>query len=296
MTKRCGTVALVGRPNMGKSTLLNRLVGEKIAITAHRPQTTRHAVRGISTKGDDQFIYLDTPGLHGGGKKALNRVLNRTARGSLLDADVVVLMVQALQWTEDDQLALDAALRSDQPLILVINKLDKIGDKKRMLPYLQGLPSSEKIRHIVPVSAKSGEGVEVLEELIAECLPEGEHIYDADELTDKNERFLAAEFVREQLTRQLNEELPYALTVEIERFDHEPTGYRISAAVWVERDSQKGIVIGQRGEKLKEVGRRSRESMSELFGVPVFLELWVKVRKDWSDDVKALQALGFQSE
>jgi len=191
---------------------------------------------------------------------------------------------------------LDAALRSDQPLILVINKLDKIGDKKRMLPYLQGLPSSEKIRHIVPVSAKSGEGVEVLEELIAECLPEGEHIYDADELTDKNERFLAAEFVREQLTRQLNEELPYALTVEIERFDHEPTGYRISAAVWVERDSQKGIVIGQRGEKLKEVGRRSRESMSELFGVPVFLELWVKVRKDWSDDVKALQALGFQSE
>ena len=296
MTTRCGTVALVGRPNMGKSTLLNRLVGEKIAITAHRPQTTRHAIRGISTKGDNQFIYLDTPGLHGGGKKALNRVLNRTARGSLLDADVVVLMVQALQWTEDDQLAYEAAISSDQPLILAINKVDGVGDKKRMLPYLQKLPQSEKINHILPISAKNGEGLELLEELIAGFLPEGEHIYEADELTDKNERFLAAEFVREQLTRQLNEELPYALTVEIERFDHEPTGYRISAAIWVERDSQKGIVIGSKGDKLKEVGRRSRESMRDLFGVPVHLELWVKVRKDWSDDARALQALGFQSE
>lgn len=296
MTTRCGTVALVGRPNMGKSTLLNRLVGEKIAITAHRPQTTRHAIRGIVTKGDNQFVYLDTPGLHGGGKRALNRVLNRTARGSLLDADVVVLLVQAMQWTEDDQLAFDAAVRAEQKLILAINKIDGVGDKKRMLPYLQRLPQSEKIAHVVPISAKNGDGVELLEQLISDFLPAGEHIFDADELTDKNERFLAAEFVREQLTRQLNEELPYALTVEIERFEHEPTGYRIAAAIWVERDSQKGIVIGQRGEKLKEVGRRSRESMRELFGVPVHLELWVKVRKDWSDDARALQALGFQSE
>ena len=296
MSKRCGTIALVGRPNMGKSTLMNRLIGEKIAITAHRPQTTRHEVRGINTVGDVQYIYLDTPGMHSGGKRALNRVLNRTARGSLLDADVVVLMVQALQWTDDDQMALEVAQRSEQPVILVINKVDTVTEKKRMLPYLQRLPHGDGIRHILPLSAKSGDGVEVLESLIAELLPEGDHIYGADEMTDKSERFLASEFIREQLTRQLNEELPYSLTVEIERFDQEERGYRISAAVWVERDSQKGIVIGQGGEKLKEVGRRSRESMSALFGQPVFLELWVKVRKDWSDDARALQSLGFQSD
>ncbi len=291
-TQKYGAVALVGRPNVGKSTLLNHLVGERISITAHRPQTTRHAVRGIATWGDVQAVFVDTPGIHGGGKRALNRVLNRTARGSLTDVDVVVLLVQAPQFTADDQLALAAAVRSERPVILAVNKIDRINDKAALLPYLQQLPEVEKMAHVVPLSALKGDGVDTLKSCLIELLPEAEHVYAADELTDKSERFLAAEMIREQLTRQLNEELPYAITVEIEQFDVSPTGYRIMAAIWVERDSQKGIVIGQRGSKLKAVGSRARERMSELFGVPVHLEQRVLVRRDWSDDRDALHSLG----
>ncbi len=287
-----GAVALVGRPNVGKSTLLNHLVGERISITAHRPQTTRHAVRGIATWGAVQAVFVDTPGIHGGGKRALNRVLNRTARGSLADVDVVVLLVQAPQFTGDDQLALDAAIRSERPVILAVNKIDRLSDKASLLPYLQSLPGVESVAHVVPVSALKGDGVDQLKHCLIDLLPHGEHVYAADELTDKSERFLAAEMIREQLTRQLNKELPYAITVEIEQFDVSPSGYRILAAIWVERDSQKGIVIGHQGNKLKSVGSRARERMSALFGVPVHLEQRVLVRRDWSDDRDALHSLG----
>ncbi|MEM9601831.1 MAG: GTPase Era [Pseudomonadota bacterium] len=289
---RFGTVALVGRPNVGKSTLLNRLVGERVSITAHRPQTTRHAVRGIATWGEVQAVFVDTPGIHGGGNRVLNRVLNRTARGSLSDVDLIVMLVQAPVFEADDQLALDAALRSGPPVILAVNKIDRVNNKSALLPYLQSLPRVAELAEVVPVSARNGDGIEALKACLIARLPEGEHAYEADALTDKSERFLAAELIREQLTRQLNEELPYAITVQIEQFDASPSGYRILAAIWVERESQKGIVIGRQGSKLKAVGTRARARMSELFGVPVHLEQRVLVRRDWSDDHDALQSLG----
>lgn len=291
---RYGSVALVGRPNVGKSTLLNRLVGERVSITAHRPQTTRYAVRGIATWGDVQAVFVDTPGIHCKGKRALNRVLNRTARGALSDVDVVVLLVQAQHYGSDDQLALDAALRSELPVIIAVNKVDLLKDKVVLLPFLQSLPSLQKAAHVVPVSALNGDGIDALKTCLIDLLPIGEHVFGADELTDKSERFMAAELIREQLTRQLNEELPYAITVQIEQFDVGPKGYRILVAIWVERESQKGIVIGKRGSKLKAVGSRARQRMIELFGAPVHLEQRVLVRRDWSDDHDALHSLGIR--
>ena len=287
-----GSVALIGRPNVGKSTLLNQLIGERVSITAHRPQTTRHAVRGIATWGSVQAVFVDTPGIHGGGKRALNRVLNRTARGSLSDVDVIVLLLQAPVFERDDQLALDAALASGPPVVVAVNKIDRLKDKAALLPFLQALPSVEQLAHVVPISALKGDGVDTLKTCLIGFLPEGEHVYEADALTDRSERFLAAELIREQLTRQLNEELPYAIVVQIEQFDVTETGYRILAAIWVERESQKGIVIGHQGSKLKAVGSRARARMMELFGVPVHLEQRVLVRRDWSDDHDALHSLG----
>lgn len=292
---RCGTVAIIGRPNVGKSTLLNRLVGQKLSITAHKPQTTRHRILGIYTEGLVQTIYVDTPGIHLHGKRVLNQVLNKTAASALFDVDAVVLVVQALVWNEHDQRAFELAQSSGLPIYLVVNKIDQVERREQMLPYLSELPTTDTLQAVIPICARNGDGVDALQSALASVLPEQPFIYDEDELTDRSSRFLAAESVREQLTRFLSEELPYALSVEIEQFEESPELLRIGAVIWVERASQKGIVIGQRGSRLKETGTRARRSMETLFGRKVFLQLWVRVKEGWADDERALRSLGYDS-
>ncbi len=290
---RCGTIAIVGRPNVGKSTLLNKLIGMKLAITAHKPQTTRHSILGIKTKGDTQCIYVDTPGIHVEGKRILNRVLNRTANTAMHGVDAVVFVVQALSWNADDQRAFDQIQQSDAPVFIAVNKVDRIKDKERLLPFLQELPKMENLRETIPLSARSGQNVDTLERLILACLPEADHLFDEDDFTDRSMRYLASELVREQLTRLLEKELPYSLSVEIEQFDLEKKLYRIGAVIWVEKSSQKGIVIGKNGAQLKLVGSRSRIAMEKLFEQKVFLQLWVRVKEGWADDARAIKSLGY---
>jgi GTP-binding protein Era len=294
---RSGYVAIVGRPNVGKSTLLNRILGQKIAITSPKPQTTRHRILGIKTTPTAQTIYLDTPGLHLGGKRAMNRYLNRTAAGAIGDVDVVVFMVEGLRWTEEDEAVLERLREARQPVVLVVNKVDRLRDKTALLPHLQGLAERMAFAHIVPLSARKGSNLARLEQCLVELLPSVGHFFPEDQITDRSERFLAAELVREKLMLVLQQELPYALTVEIERFEEAPDGRRrIGAIIWVERPGQKRIVIGKDGAVLKEVGRRARLDMERLFDARVFLELWVKVKEGWSDDDRALRSLGYDAE
>jgi GTPase len=290
---RCGYVALVGRPNVGKSTLLNRLAGQKISITARKPQTTRYRIHGIKTTRTAQIIYVDTPGLHQPDRRAINRYLNRLASGVLAEVDVVVFVVRALQWTEDDQAVLEQLSAVSAPVVLAINQVDRIRDKHLLLPHLQRLEGAFAFRHLVPVSALRGDNVEALERSVQELLPPGPALYPEDQVTDRSERFLAAELVREKLTRALGDELPYALTVEIEEFAERKSARFVRALVWVERPGQKAIVIGSQGAQLKEVGRLARQEMEALFGAKVYLEIWVKVRQGWSDDERALKSLGY---
>lgn len=293
---RCGTIAIAGRPNVGKSTLLNRLIGMKLSITAHKPQTTRHSVLGVSTVEDTQLIFVDTPGIHVDGKRALNRVLNRTASSALLDVDAVIFVVQALSWSEDDQRAFEMVNKSEAPVFMVVNKVDQVKDKTRLLPFMESLPSPDNLRDLIPLSARNGKNVDVLEKKLVEIVPDGQHQFDADDFTDRSMRFLASELVREQLTRMLAQELPYSLSVEIEQFEVEENLYRVGAVIWVEKSSQKGIVIGKGGAQLKDIGTRSRKAMETLFGQKVFLRLWVKVKEGWADDLRALQSLGYDSD
>ena len=292
---RCGIVSIAGRPNVGKSTLLNRLIGQKLSITAHKPQTTRHSILGIATTGDRQIVFVDTPGIHVDGRRKLNQVLNRTASSALHDVDLVLLLVQAMVWNEDDRRAFDLVVGSGVPFYLVVNKVDTVHRRQDLLPFLASLPAHERLLDVLIVSARSGNGVDALETAIDARIPEGDWRYGEDELTDRSSRFLAAEAVREQLTRLLSAELPYALSVEIETFEESPKLLRIGAVVWVEKASQKGIVIGKGGERLKEVGQRARGSMENLFGRQVFLELWVRVKEGWADDERALRSLGYES-
>jgi len=296
MNTRCGTCAIAGRPNVGKSTLLNRVIGQKLSITAHKPQTTRHSILGIHTEGNDQVVYVDTPGIHVNGKSALNQVLNRTASSSLFDVDVILFLVQAMVWSDDDQRAWEMVCRADVPFYMVINKVDKVTKKAQLLPFLAKLPSDEKLKDVMIISAKNGSGVDALTDNVKKHLPQAPWMFDEDELTDRSSKFLAAEAVREPLTRLLTDELPYSLTVEIEQFSETPGLYRIGAVIWVEKQSQKGIVIGKGGARLKEVGSRARESLQKLFGVKIHLELWVRVKDGWADDERALRSLGFDQE
>ncbi len=293
---RCGTIAIVGRPNVGKSTLLNRLIGMKLSITAHKPQTTRHSILGIKTIDDVQLIFVDTPGIHVQGKRVLNRVLNRTASAALHGVDAIVFVVQAMSWCEDDQRTFEHLQKNPAPVFIAVNKIDRIKDKAQLLPYLQGLPKPDNLQEVIPVSARQGKNVALLERLIINSLPVAEHPFDADDFTDRSMRYLASELVREQLTRMLEKELPYSLSVEIEQFEQEKNLYRIGAVIWVEKASQKGIVIGKKGAQLKLVGSRSRVAMEKLFGQKVFLQLWVKVKAGWADDVRAMQSLGYDIE
>lgn len=290
---RCGFCAIVGRPNVGKSTLLNRLIGQKLAITSHKPQTTRHSILGVKTTESAQIIYVDTPGIHKRGDHAMNRYLNRTARSALSDVDLILFVVEALCWTDEDQAVLDALSRLEMPVLLVVNKIDTVKKKEALLPYLENLAGKFDFTAVIPLSARKGNNLEPLEKQVIACLPEGEHIFPDDQLTDRSERFFAAELVREQLTRRYAKEIPYALTVEIEKFEEEGNLYRIDALIWVERQGQKTIIIGAKGEALKAVGTQARKEMEKFFDKKVFLQLWVKVKKSWSSDEGALSRLGY---
>ena len=290
---RCGQVAIVGRPNVGKSTLLNRILGMKLAITSHKAQTTRHAILGIQTTPRGQAIFVDTPGIHQRGEGALNRYLNRTARAVMSDVDLALLLVEAGRFSREDEQALRALAEAKTSVIAVVNKIDQLADKEQLLPYLRELATRHPFVQLVPVSAKRGDQVDRLLELVIASLPEGDNIYPEDQLTDRSERFLAGELLREQIMQRYGQELPYKTTVEIERFVEEEGRYLINALVWVERDSQKAILIGRRGEAMKAAASQARQEMQKLFGCSVHLEVWVKVKKSWSSDEAALASLGY---
>jgi len=290
---RAGYVAIVGRPNVGKSTLLNRLVGAKVSITSRRPQTTRHRVSGIVTRPDAQLVFVDTPGFQTEHRSLLNRKMNQVVTRTLEGVDVVVFVVEALRFDARDR-ALVELLPRQVPVVLVINKVDRVRPRSQLLPYLQRMATVFDFRALIPVCAESGDQVPELVSAIVPLLPEQPALYGADEITESSERFLAAELVREKIFRLLGEELPYALTVEIEKFETEGKLRRIHAAIIVDRPSQKGIVIGAGGEKLKAIGSQARRDMEELFGGKVHLELWVKIRSGWADDEMALRQLGYE--
>lgn len=290
---RFGHVALMGRPNVGKSTLLNALIGVDLSIVSPKPQTTRHRILGIATHENAQIAFLDTPGLHEGGKRAMNRQLNRVARQVPDDASVLVHVIAAPRWTDEDEQVWKLIARQDSPRLLVINKIDLLKDKAELLPFSESISAMHAYQGIHYLQATRSKGVQELVKDIVRLLPEGQPVYADDDLTDRSERFLAAEMIREQLMLRLSDELPYATSVEIERFEQVGELARISAAIWVEREGQKAIVIGTSGAQLKAIGSQARRRMEAMFGSKVFLQLWVKVRENWSDDDRLLRQLGY---
>ena len=291
---RCGYVAVVGRPNVGKSTLVNHILGQKLAITSRKPQTTRHNMIGIKTEGAVQAVYVDTPGLHKGGQTALNRFMNRSALTALKDIDVAVFVVDRMRWTDEDEMVFERIQHLTCPLIIAVNKADGLEDKSQLLAHLEWLASKLPNAQIVPVSALHGHNLDTLERLVAEYLPVSEHFFPEDQITDRSSRFLAAEMVREKIMRQLGAELPYQITVEIEEFKQEGRILHIHALILVERDGQKKIIIGDKGERIKRIGQEARKDMEILFDSKIMLNLWVKVKSGWSDDERALRSLGYQ--
>ncbi|GEK48417.1 GTPase Era [Halomonas pacifica] len=296
MTQTCGFVAIVGRPNVGKSTLMNRILGQKVSITSRRPQTTRHQVMGIKTEGEAQFIYVDTPGMHIMAKdrnKAINRFMNQAATQALRDVDCVVFIIDRTRWSDEDQVVLDKLAQVKAPVILAVNKVDWLEDKASLLPWLAKVGAKRDFAAILPISAKHGTNVPELEAEVAKHLPESIHFYPEDQVTDKSQRFLAAELVREKIMRQLGDELPYQMTVEIEEFRDTGKVIHISALILVERPGQKKILIGDKGERIKQIGREARLEMERAFDAKIMLNLWVKVKRGWSDDSRALKSLGY---
>jgi GTP-binding protein Era len=292
---RSGFVALIGRPNVGKSTLLNAMLGQKLSIVTPRPQTTRHRVIGIANSSEGQIAFVDTPGLHQGQKRALNRAMNRTAAAALADADLAVLVIEALRFTAEDRLALERLRESGRPAIAVINKVDQVRPRDRLLPFMATLAASHEFRAIVPISAQKGDNLEELRRAILAELPVGVALFPPEQLTDRSERFRIAETIREKLTLELNEELPYGIAVEIESVQENEDGqFEVSAVIWVDRAGQKPIVIGAGGERLKRIGRAARIELNKLLGKRFHLTLWVKVREDWADDARALAQLGME--
>lgn len=290
---RCGYVALIGRPNVGKSTLMNHLLKQKISITSRKPQTTRHRILGISTSEQGQVIYLDTPGMHKSEHKALNRYLNRTADTTLLGVDVIVWLLDGLVWHDYDDIILRKLEQAGLPVVLVVNKVDKVKDKDTILAFFAQTQQRFRFECLLAISALKGTNLSQLETTLLLLLPESELIYPEDQVTDRPERFLCAEIVREKLTRRLGDELPYSLTVEVERYEELPNVTKIYIIIWVERDSQKSIVIGTEGEMLKKIGTDARFDIEKLIERKAFVKLWVKVKKGWSDNERALLSLGF---
>jgi GTP-binding protein Era len=289
---RCGFVAIVGRPNVGKSTLLNHILGQKLSITSRKPQTTRHQVLGIKTVGPVQAIYVDTPGMHEEEPRALNRYMNKAATSALIDVDVVVFVVDQLAWTSADEMVLEKLKRLDCPVILAVNKVDKVEKRDLLLPHLEALAKKREFAEIIPLSALKETNLEPLEEAVGRHLPESVHFYPDDQITDRSERFMASEMVREKITRQLGAELPYSVAVEIEEFKHQGKTLHISALILVEREGQRKIIIGDKGARLRQIGQDARLDMEKMFGCKVMLRLWVKVRRGWADSDRALKSLG----
>lgn len=293
-THRSGFAALVGRPNVGKSTLLNALIGQKLSIVTPRPQTTRHRILGIYTAPQVQIAFVDTPGLHREASRALNKAMNRTATAALEDADVVVLVVEAGQWTQEDELALERIVRSARPALAAVNKIDRVRPREKLLPYLGELGARHAFLALVPVSALKEDNIADLRNTIGAHLPLSPALFPDGELTDRGREFRIAEMIREKLTLELNQEVPYGIAVEVERIAEEDGQLMVDAAIWVDRDGQKPIVIGAKGERLKRVGRSARLALNGILQQRLHLNLWVKVRENWADNARALRELGLE--
>lgn len=291
---KSGYVAIIGRPNVGKSTLLNHLLGEKVSITSPKPQTTRWQILGIKTLDHAQIIYVDTPGLHREEKRAMSRYMNRIASSIIFDADVILFLIEADNWRSEDELVLKKLQKSDKPIILALNKIDLLKDKAALLPIIERLKDKMNFTHIIPISAKSGKNTHLLEEEIIKLLPDGPMLFPEDQLTDKSIRFQVAEIIREKIIQSTEQELPYATSIEIEQFKQEEQLIEIGAIIWVERPGQKIIIIGKKGTLLKKIGTEARREIEKLLGNKVFLRLWVKVKEHWSDDERALRSLGYE--
>ncbi|MEI6858638.1 MAG: GTPase Era [Shewanella sp.] len=292
----CGMVAIVGRPNVGKSTLLNKLLGQKISITSKKPQTTRHRIMGIHTVAERQVVFIDTPGLHMEEKRAINRLMNRAAASSLAEVSLVIFVVDGMTWTEDDDLVLRKLQSRDdgRKTVLAVNKVDNIKNKEELFPYLEALSKKFAFDEILPISATKGTNVQRILDMSIESLPESPHFFPEDYITDRSQKFMASEIVREKLMRFLGDELPYDCTVEIEQFKMMENGvYQINALVLVERETQKRMVIGNKGDRIKKISSAARVDMEAMFDNKVFLEMWVKVKSGWADDERALRSLGY---
>ncbi|MDK8464691.1 GTPase Era [Marinobacter sp. SS13-12] len=289
---RCGFVAIVGRPNVGKSTLLNHILGQKLSITSRKPQTTRHQVLGIKTEGPVQAIYVDTPGMHEEEPRAINRYMNKAATSALKGVDVAVFVVDQMAWTTADEMVLEKLSSLKCPVILAVNKVDRIENREALLPHLDMLSRKRDFAEMIPLSALKGMNLEPLEEAVGRFLPQSVHFYPDDQITDRSERFMASEMVREKITRQLGAELPYSVAVEIEEFRKDGKTLHISALILVEREGQKKIMIGDKGERLRRIGQEARADMERLFDSKVMLRLWVKVKRGWADSERALKSLG----
>ncbi|WP_109058827.1 GTPase Era [Aggregatibacter aphrophilus] len=293
----CGFIAIVGRPNVGKSTLLNKILGQKISITSRKAQTTRHRIVGIKTEGGYQEIYVDTPGLHIEEKRAINRLMNRAASSAITDVDLVIFVVDGTHWNDDDEMVLNKLRKTKVPVVLAINKIDNIKNKDDLLPFITEISQKFNFADIVPISAEKGNNLVAIEKIVRKSLRPGIHHFPEDYVTDRSQRFMASEIIREKLMRFMGEELPYSVTVEIEQFKVNERGtYEINGLILVERDGQKKIVIGRKGEKLKKIGTEARLDMERLFDNKVHLELWVKVKSGWADDERALRSLGYMED
>lgn len=294
--KRCGVIAIVGRPNVGKSTLLNHLLGQKLSITSRKPQTTRNQVLGVRTDGHLQFIFVDTPGLHLGQSKAINQAMNKAASSALNGVDLILFLCDRAKWTEEDEFVMSLIAQQSSPAALVVNKVDLIQDQSTLLPFIEGLSSRIEFDAVLPVSALRSRGLDELVKYLERHVPQGPHLFPEDQITDRSQRFLAAELVREKIIRQLGDELPYAAAVEIESFAEDDRGVlHIHALILVERDGQKKILIGESGDRLKSIGTSARKDMERAFDSKVMLKLWVKVKSGWSDDARALKTLGLDA-
>ena len=290
---KCGLVAIVGRPNVGKSTLMNNILEQKISITSKKPQTTRHRILGIDTYEHEQVVYVDTPGLHKEEKRAINKLMNRAASSALGDVELILFVVEAMKWYEDDEMVLNKIQRAKKPCVLLINKVDNIKHKEELMPFLQEISAKHNFAEIIPISAEKGTNIEAIKQTVSNHLPENPFFFPEDHVTDRSNRFMASEIVREKLIRFLGEELPYSTTVEIEQFKWDEKIWRINALILVERIGQKKMVIGNKGEKLKVIGRDARQDLERLLDAKVYLELWVKVKSGWADDERALRSLGY---